>query len=320
MNRLPSLVAALAALASPACSEGGAQVTDDVAITDTDTATADADAPPPDTGEPAMVWTTDPDPVPPPALVTFTVRENGLGDRISTALTASLVFFAGPPGHDVAEDDGVCRLLVRANPFCDPPCGPEERCAPGDVCAPYPYTQTAGVITVDSDGGTVLEADDHTLGYYYASTNRPVAQTGSTVTAHAPGRAFPHFSLTGAMPPPLVIDGGAELHLTRGQPLVLSWTPDAPGTRVRVTLATDHGDHGLFLPYIVACDVPDEAGRVEVPASMASVIADPESWGCGRCPVQTIERYVRTRATFRGYDVGLELVREVDFFYKPSGA
>ena len=308
----PHLLTPLLPLLLAACGDAGAGGADADAtgVVDTvapgDGATADVDV------------DTTPDFATTPATVTVTALGVPGEPSALTRASAILYPFAPAPGHDVALVEGACRMLVRPNPFCDPACEPGERCAPGDTCEPEPERAYAGAIALASDG--VAMTLDEPSGWYYGDRSGDLAPAGAALTATAPGAAgFGAFSLSATMPPPLVVPGVEALRFRAGAPLVVAWTPAAPGSRVRLRFASDHGAHGLFYPLVVACDAPDEVGAITIPQAMADALADRANWGCGECPTQTIQRYARATGTAaNGEDVALELVREVGFYANPG--
>ncbi|HEY0714580.1 MAG TPA: hypothetical protein VGF45_17980, partial [Polyangia bacterium] len=46
------------------------------------------------------------------------------------------------------KESGDCRMLRRANPFCDPPCGSGTICVTGGTCAAEPKNLNLGIVTI----------------------------------------------------------------------------------------------------------------------------------------------------------------------------
>ena len=235
---------------------------------------------------------------------------------------------APDPSGPVTLVHGACRMREAVVAFCDPPCASgalctgDVACAPASVgvcvgtCVTYATPLSAGTVTLETPAGLSTLVAVEGLDSYYTQEPMPLVDAGAVVTVTASGGTFPAFSAHLVMVPPLVVRDAAAITVTPGEALTIGWTPADPASRVRVILEADL-DHG-FIPRVrIECDVPDDDGELVVPVAMVNALADPSHWGCGRCPVQRIERYVRTTVRPAGKSVDFELRSEQVFFFKP---
>jgi hypothetical protein len=239
-----------------------------------------------------------------PAQIRVTAASDNEGGAYATSISGALREQALPTLYAVDPPVGSCRTLhAVAVPLCDPACPDDALCTDEDVCTPYPPHHPAGTLHVAAGAVSRDVAYDAFAGYglYDADLRFPV---GATITASAPGDAFPGFELSTSVPPALVVENPDELRLEAGQPLTIRWTPGDPLARVRVTLLSDTASHGLFKPSVIECDLPD-TGELTIPATLIDAHLDPANWGCGDCASSSIARYRRVVTTVDGKPVEL---------------
>jgi hypothetical protein len=193
--------------------------------------------------------------------------------------------------YEVEEPVGPCRFALRTPQDCGFDC---DGVCVGDTCVAQPLVQPAGTITV-TDGEATRTVAFGDAGYAHFEQALPFAP-GATITVSAPGDVFGAFSLAAVAPAPLTQTNQDELVLEVGEPLVFRWTPNDPGSRLRLTLGADLG-HARYRSALLECDVPDEAGEVAIPQVLVDRLADGALWSCGDCFSQSMRRYRKARGT-----------------------
>ena len=206
-----------------------------------------------------------------------------------TFVTASLVLEDPIWPYDVEDPVGACRFSTRGPMSCGFDC---EGVCVGDVCEDLPVPQDAGPLTV-SAGSSARTVPFGKAGYALYEQGLPFA-AGATLTVSAPGGAVAGFELSAQVPEPFTHTNQDEMVLAIGEPLVLTWEPNDPGSRVRLLLGADLG-HARYRSALIECDVPDEDGRIEVPRELSDRLADPALWSCGDCFSHSLRRYHRVR-------------------------
>ena len=162
--------------------------------------------------------------------------------------------------------EGDCRLLRRANPACDPPCGSDQTCDLDRTCVPYPRAASLGTVT--ATGLLVpatMEPVPPTLQYFLSRTPNPPWTVGGLITLQGTGGDLLPFTLHGIGVAPLSGVTPAWV-IRRGQPLALAWDAGAPADRTTVDLRLSIDQHGLT-PLSLQCSFAD-AGAAEIPAAL----------------------------------------------------
>ena len=102
--------------------------------------------------------------------------------------------------------EGDCKLLRRNNPFCDPPCGPDETCDFTSTCIPYPLNQDVGTVTVTGlSADVVMEPLQPGNSYFNTSLPHPAFEPGALVTLTTTGGAYDPVRLHAVGVEPLTI-------------------------------------------------------------------------------------------------------------------
>lgn len=240
----------------------------------------------PDAGGPAADASAPPSLSEPPSYVRIQTTTSGSGDVYGTSISAQ---FRRDVLEAYTEVDraGDCVLFESDLGFCQDPC--DGFCTSDGSCVPFPEQLSVGTLAVD--GLSVPVAIDPATGNYYSYSDATLSATpGATVTASAPGEDLAAFEVAATVPAPLRIPGLGDLELAAGSDLVIEWTPEDAGARVRLNLRSDTAGHGMYAPALILCDVAD-TGSLTVPQSLIDPFTDPANWGCGDCIPSWIERY-----------------------------
>jgi len=219
---------------------------------------------------------------------------------------------APPWPYDVEEVVDGCRYSTRLPMTCAQ-CDVDEVCV-DTTCVALPAVRSAGPITVT--GGGDSRTVTHDTGYQLYETGVPFAP-GVALTVSAPGDEVDAFELTGTTPAAIELLDRDQLQLRVGDPLVIRWTPDDPGSRVRLTLGADLG-HAQYRAALIECDAPDEHGAIAVPQAMLDRFADGANWGCGDCYPHELRRYRRDRATVGAVPVSLWVTEVTSLYLIPE--
>jgi hypothetical protein len=169
----------------------------------------------------------------------------------------------------VAEGD--CKLLRRNNPFCDPPCQPDETCDMDGDCIPYPINLDVGTVTITGLNKEVaMEPPGGGLPalYYDTQMPHPGFDPGADIRLSASGNEIDGFQLFGEGFAPLEIADEPWV-VREGQPMEVSWTA-ATGEQVRILLRFNIDQHGTT-PVEVWCDVED-TGSFATPSSVMDAL------------------------------------------------
>lgn len=248
--------------------------------------------------------------------VSLRFASDGFDD--STYIRASTI--TDPPLWPYAEPsrEGACRMWTREVEICEEFCEIlSESCIGGECRSPVP-SRSAGALTIDGGGETrtVSFADG---AYQHFERALPFAP-GTELTASAPGDVVGAFQASAVVPRRLeLLDIEPRVVVTPGQPLVLRWRPDDPGSRVRFTLGADLG-HALHRPVVIECDAPDELGSIAVPQGMVDELADWDNWGCGFCIGQEAKRYRRARTMAGALPITFWVSHHLSFDLRPASA
>jgi hypothetical protein len=172
--------------------------------------------------------------------------------------------------ENVLEEDD-CRLLMRNNPFCDPPCQPDETCDLDGDCIPYPINLDVGTVTITGLNKEVtMEPPGGGLPamYYDTQMPHPGFDPGADIRLSASGNEIDGFELYGEGFAPLEIV--EEPWIVRpGEPMEVHWTA-ATGEQVRILLRFNIDQHGTT-PVEVWCDVED-TGSFSTPSSVMDAL------------------------------------------------
>lgn len=163
--------------------------------------------------------------------------------------------------------EGDCTLLRRDNPFCDPPCAPDETCDFDGSCIKYPINQDIGIVEITGlNDAVVMEPLQPGNSYFDTSLPHPAADPGSLVTLITGGGAYDPMRLHGVGVEMLTIEDEKWV-VYDGQPMTVNWTPPT-GDLVRsdIHLRFNIDQHGAT-PVSMFCIFEDD-GQGEVPASL----------------------------------------------------
>ena len=204
--------------------------------------------------------------------------------------------------------EGDCRLLAYVPAFCTNCAGV---CVDTEVCQPYPTFGSVGTLTVTGLSVPVTLEPDYWLRYlHHEALPVDLFTPGDVITATAAGAGIPAFELTAtgvwAIDSSDIVDD--QITLTDGADAELTWTPEDPGSRVRLSLNANNAGHGQPFEAILRCDVPDEAGRITVPAALIQAFPATQRWeACegADCPASSLLRYRRAVAPVPGGEVEL---------------
>jgi hypothetical protein len=221
-----------------------------------------------------------------------------------------------PTQHELVDSEGACRHWFEPGFNCGlGACGQDQICTGENVCSDAPLPGSAGELLVTA--GTLAQTlPDSALGLYDAFIDDQPELGCGDATVVASGGAFPAFTLSTPLVPGIEVEGYEALHYRIGDPIAIEWQPEDPTTRVRITLRADRGAHGFMLPSIIECDVPDAAGRVDVPQDM--VDRHVEVFSCGECPSASITRYRRVQGLAGALPVELVVEGEHTIFITPG--
>lgn len=164
----------------------------------------------------------------------------------------------------VPAEEGVCRLVRRENPFCDPPCGGGDACTADAQCVEFPSRIEVGTVTITGLEGPAEMEPAADLRYFLTDLPHPAIAPGATIELTADG-----FSLDGDGFSALEHTTG-DLMVAEGTPLDLTWTPEDGNAIARVEINIDQ--HGIS-PATLFCDAPD-TGSFTVPASIIDALIE----------------------------------------------
>jgi hypothetical protein len=213
-----------------------------------------------------------------------------------------------PPAlHELVLAQDGCVLTKAALRACSPPCGANQYCGLGDVCAPAAQVQSAGTISLQGPVGTVQLSP---VNSSYAPQSISAANITPTdlLSVDASGGAVPAFSLSslGVTTADIGLPGGtaSTFQLVDGQDKIFTWTPTATGT---VQLLLNSGWHGATPTATLICEAPAIAGRLVVPRVIVEAYP-PETGGGLLTHTSTVSLLQRQRVTSGGYVIELLVV------------
>jgi hypothetical protein len=162
--------------------------------------------------------------------------------------------------------EGVCRLLRRRNPFCDPPCQAGQTCNFDGSCIRFPEQQDLGHVSI---GGLekAIELDPLQPGNSYFDTDvpHPVFEAGRLVSLRTTAGAYGELALHGVGVEALTL-GESMWTMSEGARLEVTWNAPTSPTRARVELRVSIDQHGNS-PLALVCEFED-TGMGQVPATL----------------------------------------------------
>jgi hypothetical protein len=165
--------------------------------------------------------------------------------------------------------EGDCTLLRRDNPFCDPPCAPDETCDFDGSCIKYPINQDIGIVEVKGlNDEVVMEPLQPGNSYFDTSLSHPAVDPGNLVTLVTGGGAYDPLRLYGAGVEMLTIED-AQWVVYADQPMTVNWSPPVGDVvRSEIHLRFNIDQHGAT-PVSMFCIFEDD-GQGDVPAALLS--------------------------------------------------
>ena len=168
---------------------------------------------------------------------------------------------------EISLSEGECWFVsAMLEGTCDPGCADTHYCSQEGACEPWPVYAPAGAWALEGLVGT-LEFTLTERGEYLA-TDFPddLFDAGATVTLEAGGGATPAFRVSAVAPAPPAEDPDPGLTWTPGEPLVVAWTPQEDGARVRwEMISLMHAGNGPM----VVCESDDD-GEIVVPGPVTA--------------------------------------------------
>jgi hypothetical protein len=209
----------------------------------------------------------------------FNVTLNPALEETNSPPSTSFVgkLFAGPSPSPMAwvqkMEAGGCKLYTPNVVFCEQPCTGGAVCTADDTCTPYPMVQTVGTVTLTGLGPSAISMEPKANNYQPpAGTTLPYppCAAGAELKLSAAGGSYPPFTLSARCIEPLELAEG--VHITKGQPIALSWKPGASSVKSNVNVLLDLSHHGGSKGKI-ECDVPDN-GALSIPAPMVDALVE----------------------------------------------
>lgn len=158
--------------------------------------------------------------------------------------------------------EGDCSLWQRKNPFCSPACKPGEACSQEGTCVPFPLPKSVGGVTVTGLEKAVAMSPP---SYFDTNMPHPAFTPGAAVTLTAEGADYPGFTMYGQGFAPIAIPD-VTWTIKKGQPLMISWTPDSSAEFARIRVRINIDQHGNS-PVELVCELKD-TGSATVPSSL----------------------------------------------------
>jgi len=168
-------------------------------------------------------------------------------------------------------EEGDCILWRANNPFCDPPCQPDETCDLDGECIPYPTNMDVGTVTVTGLNEAVeMEPPGGGMPatYYDTQMPHPAFDPGAEIELVATGNEIGGFTLHGEGFAPIEIPDEPWV-VVEGQPLEVTWTTDS-SSRATVWVRLNIDQHGTT-PVEVWCDVAD-SGSMSIPSEVVDTL------------------------------------------------
>jgi len=212
---------------------------------------------------------------------------------------------------------GDCRLLELVPAYCTDCAG---LCVAEEVCEPMPEMVSAGDLVFSGLEVPLTLTPDTYTNWYVSQSSVPADAFAddAIINVTASGDSVPGFSLSAAGVPPLVaaIDND-QIELLDDSDFTLSWTPAAPGARVRLTLNANNFGHGLPYEAILECDADDSQGAITVPRELIAAFPATDRWEVcvgSDCPMSRLTRYRQGRDVVADGDVVLWVGSEIQFW------
>lgn len=158
--------------------------------------------------------------------------------------------------------EGECRLEQRTNPFCDPPCAPDEACGRDGACQPYPLNVDLGLVRILGLNAAVeLSPVPPGTTYFDTRTPHPVVEPDALVRLQTEGGALEPLELHGLGAEPLRAEP-AVWRVGDGD-LRLQWTPPQGLGRSLIEARLMIDQHGIS-PLTLVCELADD-GEATLP-------------------------------------------------------
>ncbi len=168
--------------------------------------------------------------------------------------------------------EGDCLLMLRDNPYCDPPCDAGETCDFDGSCIPYPETQDLGqVAIVGLEEAVAMDPMEPGFNYFDTDVPHPAFLPGNLVTLRTEGGAYEALELYG-VGVDLLEPGEEDLAITEGQALLITWNPPQGTSRSTVRLELTIDQHGNT-PISLWCEFQD-TGSGEIPADLVTGLVE----------------------------------------------
>jgi hypothetical protein len=233
---------------------------------------------------------------------------------------------ADPMWHQVAADDGTCRLLKYVPAHCDAYC--DGVCTSTNVCQPYPGRIDVGTLTITGITNAPLVIQPEGSNWYYPGGTPPEELFGDDAIvgmSSSGSAAMPAFHAETHAVPRLETDiDHFQIALHDDQDFVVHWTPAGdPGARVQLTLNADNQAHGAPYEAIISCETSDDARQIRVPKAMIAAFPATADWDAcagGDCPRSGIRRFTRGFAEVPGGGIRLDVGSAIGFgvVHQPS--
>ncbi|PKN25173.1 MAG: hypothetical protein CVU65_09530 [Deltaproteobacteria bacterium HGW-Deltaproteobacteria-22] len=184
------------------------------------------------------------------------------------------VFDGIVPGRvpEVIQTEGDCRLLKSRRLFCDPACNSGFTCGFEETCIPMPLKQDLGTVVIR---GLVerlaLKALQPGNSYSYNQLQHPGFEVDHVIQLRATTGYLGPFELYGVGVSQLVPTTSAWT-LSKGENLVIEWTPPPEDAKSRIYLEINIDQHGLT-PLVLSCNLPD-TGAATIPSAIIDGLMD----------------------------------------------
>jgi hypothetical protein len=209
---------------------------------------------------------------------------------------------------------GSCRLLELKTAFCTDCLG---ICRDTEQCDPIPSSASVGALSFS--GLTVPLSLDFN-GYAYAAQGMVPGEaftTDANVEVSAAGDDLSAFTVSSVGVAPLVADiVNYEITIVDGIDYALTWTPEDPTTRIRLTLNSNNMGHGNPYNSVIECDTTD-SGALTVPHELIEAFPPAiraEACAGSDCPQSRMTRYRRATVDVDGSQVALIVGNEIQFY------
>jgi hypothetical protein len=159
---------------------------------------------------------------------------------------------------------GGCTILRKENPFCEPPCGPNETCALDETCVAYPRNQGVGAITVTGLAAEIVMQPDVTKNYSNTTITEPLFADDALIQLSAAGDELGAFTLRGVGSDDLVLATN-DITIVPGDDLEIAYTASGR-TDVTIYFRLNVDQHGNS-PGFLYC-AQEDTGTLTIPAAL----------------------------------------------------